>query len=155
MLGDLLPQYVLTEPELSQARAKLISGISIEQLASDLRGKQYRHLVQNHMRLFRARLPAVIAASIELLTQEERRIAEAIIDKFNRKGYERAFWRGDAADVLSSISCDLNDAFFPVPADPAAIFDVFQLITGNFAWMAYEQRNLRKHIGIRLGWLRR
>jgi hypothetical protein len=145
----------LTEPELSQARAKLISGISIEQLASDLRGKQYRHLVQNHMRRFRARLPAVIAASIELLTQEEGRIAEAIIDKFNRDAHEKGFWISDASDILSSISCDLNDAFFPATADPAAVFDVFQLVTGNFAWMAYQQKGLRKFIGIRLGWLRR
>lgn len=107
------------------------------------------------MRLFRARLPAVIAASIELLTQEERRIAEAIIDKFNRNAHEKGFWISDASDILSSISCDLNDASIPATADPAAVFDVFQLVTGNFAWMAYQQKGLRKFIGIRLGWLRR
>lgn len=145
----------MTEKELTEARARLINGISIDQLIVNLRGKQYRHLVQTHMRRFRTKLPAVIAASVELLTPEEKAIVEPMIDTFNRHGYDKSFWMKDAADILSSISCDLNDAFFPATADPAAVFDVFQLVTGNFAWMAYQQKSLRKFIGVRLGSLRR
>jgi hypothetical protein len=138
----------MTEEERNRARAKLISDISINQLIVDLKGKQFRHLVEHHMRRFRNSLPAVITASMELLTPEEKTVAEAIVDEFNRRGYDRAFWRSDASSVLSAVSCDLNDAFFSAAADPAAIFSIFQIVTGNFAWMAYEQKNLRKFAGI-------
>jgi hypothetical protein len=146
--------HMMNEEDRNRARAKLISDISIDQLIVDLKGKQFRHLVEAHMRRFRSSLPAVITASMEFLTPEEKTIGEAIIDEFNHRGYDQAFWRSDASEILSSVSCDLNDAFFPAAADPAAIFSIFQIVTGNFAWMAYEQKKLRKFAGIRLGWFR-
>ena len=144
----------MTDEERADARAKLISGISIDQMIVDLSGKEFRHLVQAHMRRFRGTLPSVITASVELMTSDEKAVAEKLIDEFNQQGYNQAFWRSDAGEVLSSVSRDLNDAFFPTKAEPAGIFNVFQIITGNFAWLAHEQKSLRKFAGIRLGWLR-
>jgi hypothetical protein len=41
---------------------------------------------------------------------------------------------------LTSVSCDLSDALFPNTADHAGVFNLFQLITQNFALMAREQQ---------------
>lgn len=144
----------MTDNERTAARAKLIGDISIQQLVTDLSGKEFRHLVEAHMRRFGSRLPSVIAGSVELLTQAERVAAEKLVDVYNQQGYDHAFWRSDAGQMLASISCDLNDALSPEVAEPAGVFSVFQIITGNFAWMAHEQKPLRKFAGIRLGWFR-
>ena len=138
--------------ELKKARAELISGISIPGMIADLRGKQYRRLVEAHLRKLGKNLPGSIAAAVVLFTPEERRAAEAIIDNFNAKGYDQAFWSSDAGDVLESISHKLDDALSPATADEAALFNLFQLVTMNFAWMAHEQKELRKFIGIKIGW---
>jgi len=88
-----------------------------------------------------------------LLTSDEKIVAGKLIDTYNQRAYEKAFWQSDAGQMLASVSCDLNDALFPQAAEPAGIFSIFQIITGNFAWMAYEQKSLRKFAGIKLGWL--
>lgn len=138
--------------ELKKARAELISGISIPTMIVDLRGKQYRHLVEAHMRKLGKGLPVSMAAAVALFTPEERRAAEGIIDQFNAQGYQETVWLSDAGTILESISRRLNEALSPAPAEDAAVFNLFQLVTMNFAWMAHEQKALRKFIGIKRGW---
>lgn len=130
----------MTETERQKARAELIRGISIQWMIADLTGKTYGQLVQTHLRELGAHLPAGIAASVALCTPEERAASEAIIDDYNAKGYDAAFWVSDAGEVLRSVSCDLNDALFPDTADDAGVFNLFQLVTQNFALMASEQK---------------
>jgi hypothetical protein len=130
----------MTETERQKARAELIRGISINRMIADLTGKTYGQFVQAHLRKLGAQLPAGIAASVALCTSEERAASEAIIDGYNAKGYDAAFWASDAGEILTSVSCDLNDALFPDSADEAGVFNLFQLITQNFALMAREQK---------------
>ncbi|SRR6266480_426654 len=130
----------MTETERQKARAELIRGISINQMIADLTGKAYGQLVQTHLGKLGAQLPAGIAASVAFCTPGERAASEAIIDDYNAKGYDAAFWTSDAGEMLASVSCDLNDALFPDTADEAGVFNLFQLITQNFALMAREQK---------------
>lgn len=136
----------MTESELQQARAELIRGISINQMIDDLNGKTYGQLVLRHLREHGSQLPLAIAASVALATADERSASEAIIDDYNERGYDPDFWATDAGEMLASVSCDLNDALFPDTAEEAGVFNLFQLVTLNFALMAHQQTALRDFI---------
>jgi hypothetical protein len=129
----------MTESEHQNARAELGRDVSIKRMIADLTGKTYSQLVQAQLHTLGANLPAAIAASLALSTPEERSAAKGIIDDYNMKGHDAAFWASDAGEVLTSVSCDLNDALFPDTADDVGVFILFQLIAQNFAQMALKQ----------------
>ena len=136
----------MTKAELEKARAELISGISINQMIDDLAGKPYGQLVLDHLQKLGAKLPAGIAACVAIATSDETCASETIIDQFNLKGYDPLFWATDVGEILASVSCELNDSLWPGRAEEAGVFNLFQLLTQNFALMAHNQPELRAFI---------
>jgi hypothetical protein len=123
----------MTEAERQTARSVLINGLSIRQLIAYLEGKSYRDLVDKHMHDIGLMLPATIAVHEDLIAPDERDGAVEILAKVANQASEPSFWSIDAGGFLTSVSCDLNDAVFPKPADEAGVFNLFQLVTAKLA----------------------
>jgi hypothetical protein len=131
----MLPEVVteMNNEELETARFALISGLSVRQLVDDLNGERYADLVLKHVRDTEARLPAKISLHESLLTQGERAKAKGILKSIESETMHSDFWGVSAGDVLTKVSCDLNDALYPEPADDAGVFNLFQLVTARLA----------------------
>ena len=128
-----------------------MKGVSIVSLIKELGGKQYRHLVEAHMRKLGNNLPSHIAVTVATFSPEEKKVSEGIIDLFNVMGHSENFWLQDAGVVLESVQSFMTRAMKPIPPEDAAVFNLFQLVTMNFALAARSQRELRRFIGIRSG----
>lgn len=138
-------------PEL---RAK-IRDVDLDQLQKQFRGAEYRKLIQQHIRKIGARLELSLEAAVMSLTEEERNVAEILIDEYNAKGYQQDFWRLDCADVLKDVCNKFTKAMSHkgLSTDERIMFNIFQIITMNLALQARDQKELRKYAGIRKNWL--
>jgi len=114
-------------------REELIKGLSIAQLGSDLEGRLYRDLVTKHLQAAGQNLPAAVAVHESLVLPEEKEGVGEILDDMMGQASDPSFWSIDAGDALSSVSCDLNDALWPTPAEEAGVFNLFQLLTMKLA----------------------
>ncbi len=112
---------------------------------------EYRHLAETHVRTGSTNLRIAVEGTVLLFDQEERPIVEAMIDEYNVMGYDPAFWRRSCADLLDEITWEFGRPMAPIGRVPEGWvgFEVFQLITLNFAQMACEQKELREFMGIR------
>lgn len=123
----------MTESERQAARAELIRDLSLKQFTADLEGKSYGELVDKYVRDFGSQLPAIIAGCEKLVTPEESDGVMNILQDVESHALEPDYWLVDAEVVLRAISCGLNDAMFPTPADDAGVFNLFQLATARLA----------------------
>ena len=135
------------DPEL---RA-MIRDVDLDQLAEQFKGSEYRKLVEQHLRRVGSKLELAIGAAISACTNTERQVSEGLIDYYNQKGYEQDFWQRDCAEVLQEVYACFEERMSQtgVPADEKGKFNMFQIITMNFALQARDQRWLRKFAGIR------
>ena len=134
----------MTDDERKVARTALISGLSVRQLINDLEGKKYSDLVAKHMREVGANLAATVAVHEGLVLPEEIEGTQEILDRVAKEAIQPNFWAIDAGEFLASVSCDLSDALFPTPADEAAVFNLFQLITARLADRARIDADLQR-----------
>ncbi len=67
-----------------------------------------------------------------------------------------SFWRRTCVDVLDSVAGEFEERMSEngLSAPDWLKFEMFHLITLNFAQMAYEQKAIRQFIGIRKGFFR-
>ena len=128
-----------------------IRDVDLVKLSEQFRGSEYRQLVQQHVRKMSTMLESAITAATQACTDSERGVAERLIDKYNHMGYDQSFWHRDTADVLNEIcSCfDMLMSDTGARVDNKGKFNIFQLITMNFALQARDQKALRKFAGIR------
>ena len=94
-----------------------------------------------------------VASCVEALDSEEREVAEHMIDILNQMGSEKNFWRRNCSEVFQQIWC-----MFLVTmsnrgrsGENKIAFNIFQLITMNFADHASQSAEVRKFMGIRRG----
>jgi hypothetical protein len=88
-------------------------------------------------------LPPVIMDSLEEFS-----------DRCNSRAYDADFWREDCAqvfDLITSEACDIMQKA-GITLDDETLFNLFQLVTLNFALAASLQPELRKFAGIKKGW---
>lgn len=131
--------------------------VNLPALRQQLEGAEYRKLVQRHLRKLGRQLGLSMVASVNGSTELERHVAEALIDEYNTMGYDQWFWRRDCGEVFEEICTRFEEGMTKEggEADDSGKFNMFQLITMNFAYMAREQKTLRKFAGIRKGLLLR
>jgi len=132
-----------------------IREVDINQLQEQFKGAEYRKIVQQHLRKVGPRLELALSAAVEALTVEERKVAEGLIDEYNHRGYQQDFWRRDCADILKDICNEFAQAMSHVGSntDERIMFNMFQIITMNFALQARNHKGLRAFAGIRKNWL--
>ncbi|HCO96666.1 MAG TPA: hypothetical protein DIU00_22465 [Phycisphaerales bacterium] len=128
-----------------------IRDVDLGQIQEQFRGAEYRKLVQQHLRKVGVLLELALSGAGEALTDQERNVAEVLIDEYNRMGYNSAFWHRDLGDVFQEICNRFAELMSQVgtTADDKVKFNVFQIITMNFALQARDQKELRKFAGIR------
>lgn len=85
------------------------------------------------MRDIDANLPATVVVHENLRTPEEIDATREILYRVDNDAGQAHFWNVDAGEFLVSVSCDLNDALFPYPAEEAGVYNLFQLITAKLA----------------------
>ena len=126
-------------------------------LRQQLTGVEYRKFIQHHVRETGKGLEAAATGIAVVFNETESPIVETMIDEYNARGYDHAFWRRDAAELLDEICGLFTERMSAAGQEPEdwLKFQVFQIISINYAQMAYEQRGLREFMGIRKSWLRR
>lgn len=139
------------------AREVLKQALADVALCQQFQGTQYRKLVERHVRKLGGQLELSMLASVKAGSELERRVAEAMVDEYNSMGYEQSFWRRDCREVFEEICTRFAERMAEGggQADDPGKFNMFQLITMNFAYQAREQKALRKFAGIRKGVLLR
>ena len=90
------------------------------------------------------------------LPDNARWIAESFIEHWNGRGYDAEFWRTDCSLVFEEIVEDARRllASRKVPTSDQLLFDLFVIVTLNFAHSASRQRSFRKFAGIRKSFFR-
>lgn len=119
------------------------------------RGRQYRELVQEHMRKMGMRLELSMQGSVNAMLPHEKAIAEQIIDEINMEAHDQHFWTADCATTYDRITARFavylgNRGHKTTDSDA---FNLFQLITMNLAATARDNKPLRVHAGIRKNFL--
>ena len=123
----------MTPGERETARAALIEGVSIIRLIDDFGHRSYRDLISSHVSKLGTNLPGAVSLHRDLVTPYEEAAALSILDAILQDARGEDFWATAASDVLSAVSCDLNDELFPHQAEEAGIFNLFQLVTLTLA----------------------
>jgi hypothetical protein len=138
-------------PEL---RVKL-RDVDLGQVEERLKGTEYRKLVQQHLRKIGAGLELALSAAIEALTDQERQAGEGLIDEYNKKGCEQDFWGRDCASVLKDILSEFSERLSQegLTAGDKILFNMFEIITLNFALHAHRDKELRKFMSVRMNWM--
>jgi hypothetical protein len=150
--------------------------IDLKKMRDGFRGKPFKALIQHHVR---KQDIVQIATAIEgekmNLSPFEKKVGERLIDYFNILMLDRDFWRTDCAEVFTrycwmanralesgeadigkceaeyAASLLLKRAHFPETKEQDKLFSSFQLLVLNYAFMAHESKNFRKHAGIKKG----
>ena len=141
----------LLEERMNQKIRDGLTEVVYEQLRKQFSGAKYKSLIKEHIRKTGSRLQPAISSCIEALNDEERDVAEKMIDIFNQMGAEKRFWQRDCGKIFEQIWC----MFFVTMSergkqgDNKIAFNIFQLITMNFAIHASQSKELRKVMGIR------
>ena len=151
------PSAETTENALLELRAMYrdqVDNIVLSQIKERFKGTKYNELVQEHVRKTeKEQLEMAIRGCVLALSDIEQEVAEILIDRYNERGYDWSFWRRDTAEILDEICAAFTSllAERSCSAEDRIQFNLFQLITLNFAQMATEQKDLRKFAGIRKG----
>lgn len=129
--------------------------IDIDEFKKGLVGKPYKSLIQYHIKKQNSqKIDNAIKGTISLLPNGMHNVAEIIIDFWNSRAQEKTFWERDCADVFDEVTWETAAIAEKrgLETNAEALFNVFQIVTLNFAFMASTQPNLRKFAGIKKGW---
>jgi len=126
--------------------------IDLAELRNGFRGRRYAQLVEHHVRkLDKERLLRGVGGTLELLPEPARPLIIEATDDWNKRIPDAAFWRRDCASVFDEIIEDMTArlASISVQQDDEMLFNMFQIITMNFAYAASDQPEMRRFMGIR------
>lgn len=125
--------------------------IDLAQLRKQYEGTRYAEFVQHHLnRQDNQQRLAGIRGTIGLLPEPLRPSVEGFIDHWNTKAQDESFWQSDTARVLDEVVTDgrrLADSV-GVQADDEAMFNLFNIVTMNYAVSAENQPKMREFMGI-------
>lgn len=126
--------------------------VDLSELRQGLRGKPYRELIKLHLdRESALELETATQQTILMLPDEVLDQVGAFIDKWNQRVFDAGFWSEDCAAVLDAITTEAYVWIVPQSArlSDEDLFNIFQIVTLNYAFMAAKQANVRGLIGIR------
>jgi len=153
-----------------------VNRVDLHELSERFRGKQFRELIQHHVRKQSIREIAFAIEGIKTtLGPLESKVCEKVTDYFNILALEQNFWRSDCAEILirfcwladrplergdENVKVDLSEytaavllktVSLPEKDKHGRLFSLFQLLVLNYAFMAHEQKKFRRFAGIRKG----
>ena len=128
-----------------------MQSINLPDLRAQFAGTRLRELVQHHLRRQsqRRRIDG-LQATINLLPEVARGVAEGFIDRWNAHVYDQEFWERDTSDVFDDIIADARTVLRPLDleTDDEAAFNLFNIVVMNYAYSAYDQPKMREFMGI-------
>jgi len=143
------------EPYIAQdskfKRGAVMEPINLDELRAGMRGRPYNTLIREHLKHQKARqFNMAIEGTKELLPPGIRDGLEDFCDHYNSMAYEADFWRQDCAEVFDLIIEGARDIMQKagITQDDETLFNIFQLVTMNFALAVSVQPGLRTVAGI-------
>ncbi|MBK8380095.1 MAG: hypothetical protein IPL14_19910 [Nitrospira sp.] len=128
-----------------------MKSINLPDLRAQFAGTRLRELVQHHLRRQsqRKRIDG-LQATINLLPEVARGVAEGFIDRWNAHVYDQEFWERDTSEVFDDIIADARTVLRPLDleTDDEAAFNLFNIVVMNYAYSAYDQPKMREFMGI-------
>ena len=119
-----------------------MQSINLPDLRAQFAGTRLRELVQHHLRRQsqRRRIDG-LQATINLLPEVARGVAEGFIDRWNAHVYDQEFWERDTSEVFDDIIADARTVLRPLDleTDDEAAFNLFNIVVMNYAYSAYDQ----------------
>lgn len=133
--------------------------VSFGDFRQKVRGTTYRELIEFHLRRHppqevRAALREVLA----VLPEEASEVAAELASRWSDRLREGGPWEADCAEVAETIAGEAKELLATRGADAEedVLFDLFEVVTLNFARAAHEHESVRHAIGVtRSGWLER
>jgi len=122
-----------------------------ERLREQFSGTRYVELVQHHLaRQSQRDRIAGIRQTVLMLPPSLRPLTERFIDEWNERAYDQAFWSMDTAVILDEIIASARWLCIEAGVEPdcESLFNLFNIITMNYAYLAYDQPWMRKFMRI-------
>ncbi len=125
--------------------------INIRDFREGLQGRPFRSLIQHHLN---SQSPADrlkgFNATLLLLPSEVQPTVEAFIDQWNERARDRELWETDCAAIFDEIVGDarLLVRQLGVVEDDDTLFNMFQVVTLNYAYSADHERSFRQFTGL-------
>ncbi len=120
-------------------------------LRERFRGKRYAELVEYHLKQQNQddRIRA-IESTTAMLRPSVRRLVMRFIDQQNARALDRDFWQKDCASVLDEVTADAKRLVETTGehVDDETLFNLFNIITMNYAYSAWSQPKMREFMGI-------
>ncbi|OFW82788.1 MAG: hypothetical protein A2018_00045 [Alphaproteobacteria bacterium GWF2_58_20] len=128
-----------------------IQNINLDELRNGFGGKPFYKLIQHHLksqnqqdRIFG------LLGTMDMLPADVRPLVEGFIDRWNSKCYDRSFWQQDTAIVFDDIINDAQTILSRsgLQSDDELKFNLFTIVTLNYAYAAYDQPKMRAYMGM-------
>lgn len=131
-----------------------MQSICLAEVRAGLVGSPYSKLIEYHLKKQTdSTREFALQGTIQLLPDWFRPWMEGLIDEWSETGRYSGFWQTDCAVVFDHILQSARNvvAFTDNNINDDDLFNIFQVITLNFASMASQHRELRKFARIRKG----
>lgn len=129
-----------------------MGSVNLTEMRTQFAGTHFSQLVQHHLRRQSQRERTQgVHATIVLLPEAARELAEGFIDRWNTRVYDQDFWQRDTADVFDEIIADARNVLRPhgLANDDEAAFNLFNIVVLSYAYSAYDQPKMREFLGIK------
>lgn len=133
----------------------LIRDVYLGRLDGRFRDADYSKLVEYYLRKLGPNLESTLASAVSRLSKEERPVADLLIDEYDQICYRQDFWQLNGVEAVKDICGKFAEEMAAVGLDVGEenMYNVFEVITLNFALQARDKRELRDFAGIRKNWL--
>jgi hypothetical protein len=128
--------------------------IDLKEFLAGISGKPYNSFIEHHLRRQSdAERKEGLQWTIQQLPPWFIPSMEHLIDEWNETGRYSEFWKTDCAIVFNHIAEHAKNLTVITGGvlDDDDLFNIFQVVTLNFAIMASESKEVRKFAGIRKG----
>ena len=130
-----------------------LADVDLNRLYQQYRGVPYARLVEQHLRKFGPTIEETLVVCVQTFDETEFEVAERVVDEYNKCAYDATFWQRDCAQVFAEICNRFSQGITDrrMVTDDIARFNMFQVVTLNFASTARDQKELRRFAGIKKG----
>ena len=129
------------------------TGVNIQSLRSRFRGRPYSAMIAYHLRKQNDRERILeLSGLLQTLPPSVVPIVETLIDEWwSLKAHDAEFWKRDCANVFDEMIADARRLVEPTDVDvnDDLLFDIFNIVTLDFAANASAQPEIRTFIGLR------
>jgi len=132
-----------------------IRDVYLGRLDGGFRDADYCKLVEYYLRKLGPNVESSLAAAVSRLSKDERGVADVLIDEYDQICYRQDFWQLNCVEAVKDICGKFAEEMSAagLVADEKNMYNVFEVITLNFALQARDKKELRDFAGIRKSWL--